>query len=57
MDIKHLEASLNDVMRFWVEQYQFPPNTHIHRYEWFWNPMTGKVAFTVFVADGPNPLK
>ena len=56
MEIQHLEADLADVMRFWVQAYGLPENTHIHRWEWAWNPVTNRVMFKVFVADGPDPL-
>jgi hypothetical protein len=56
MEIKYMEADLSAVMQFWVKAYELPENTHIHRWEWAWNPTTGRVMFKVFVSDGPDPL-
>ena len=51
-----METSLANVMEFWVKNYKFPENTHLHRWEWFINEQTGRVMFKIAVADGPDPL-
>ena len=55
-EFKYQEASLENILTFWVEQYEIPANTHIHSWEWFYNPHTKRVMFKMFVADGPDPL-
>lgn len=56
MDIKHLEASLETIMEFWVKAYKLPEGHRIHRYEWFMNTKTDRVMFKVFTTDRPDPF-
>ena len=55
-EFKYAETRLENIMKFWFENYELPANTHIHSWEWFLNPYTKRVMFKMFVVDGPDPL-
>jgi hypothetical protein len=48
------EASLKNVMEFWVKAYKLKKGEELYNYEWYLDPVKEKVFFILYLARSAN---
>jgi hypothetical protein len=56
METKYMETSLQNIMEFWVKNYDLPEGLRIYDFQWFVNPYNNRVVFKITTTDTPDPL-
>lgn len=53
--IEHVESELKTILDKWAEDFK-PTETkeHLFAYDWFLDPVKGKVIFRLYVSDDPE---